>query len=349
MTSTLRVEYVDLSTELVPNELTSSGDTLEFIGQEDQRMFAEVEAGVSPVSIAGGSLNDTMVGGAGSDSISGGAGSDSISGGAGNDNIAGGAGDDVLEIGAGDIVSSGAGEDIIQFDLSQISDTGELPTITDFQPGEDDITLVEDEDSDAQATLVYDQETGTLILDGSPIVSLGEELSLGAGDINVSGNDLDISTVNSSETAVYRFFDPARGGHLYTTNEKEKNFVQENLANYTFEGETYAAIDPITGTEAEEVYRFFNPTTGVHLYTTNEVEKDVIIESLANYEYEGVQYYAYATEVEGSMPIYRFYESSLGVHFYTPNENEKNNVIENLPNYDFEGIAYYAMPLESEI
>ena len=96
------------------------------------------------------------------------------------------------------------------------------------------------------------------------------------------------------------------------------------------------------------MYRFFNPSKGVHLYTTDEVERDSIVENLDNFVYEGVKFYAYETEVDGSMPVYRFYEPTLGVHFYTPNEVEKDSVMKNLENYNFEGVAYYALPLEMD-
>ena len=101
-------------------------------------------------------------------------------------------------------------------------------------------------------------------------------------------------------------------------------------------------------TGAEEVYRFFNPSTGVHLYTTSERERDFIIANLSNFQFEGVKFYAYETNVEGSIPVYRFFEPTLGVHFYTPNEREKTFVQENLSNYNFEGIAYYALPIDSD-
>ena len=107
------------------------------------------------------------------------------------------------------------------------------------------------------------------------------------------------------------------------------------------EGESYASVEQSTG---EEVYRFFNSQMGVHLYTTSEVERDSIIETLDNFSYEGVKFYAYETQIDNSVPVYRFYEPTIGVHFYTPNEAEKTYVEDNLPNYNFEGIAYYAFP-----
>ena len=144
---------------------------------------------------------------------------------------------------------------------------------------------------------------------------------------------------------VYRFFDPTAGGHLYTTDVIERDFIVDHLDNYNFEGASYKAADPLTGTPVS-VYRFFNPSTGVHLYTTDAVEKDFIIDNLDNFSFEGEKFSAYQEGIGSTVPIYRFYEPSLGVHFYTPNEGEKDFVEENLSNYDYEGIAYYANPVD---
>ena len=147
---------------------------------------------------------------------------------------------------------------------------------------------------------------------------------------------------------VHRFFLPNLGGHFYTNDEIEKNYVIDNLANYQYEGEAYKAINPEVES-AEEVYRFFNPQTGFHLYTTDEREREYISDNLDHFTYEGIVFHAYETEIKGSIPIYRFYEPSLGTHFYTEDETEMRLVRENLTNYNYEGIAYYAMPTEDGI
>ena len=144
---------------------------------------------------------------------------------------------------------------------------------------------------------------------------------------------------------VYRFFNPSIGVHFYTIDEFERDYIVDNLTNYNFEGASYKAADPLTGSPIP-VYRFFNPGTGAHLYTISEVEKDFIIDNLDNYNFEGEKFFAYQEDLDSTIPIYRFYEPSLGVHFYTPSEGEKNFVEENLTNYDFEGIAYYAHPVD---
>ena len=167
------------------------------------------------------------------------------------------------------------------------------------------------------------------------------------------GNDVELflatpNNANStSQTTVYRFFNNDTGVHFYTADEIERDAVQE-LPNFSFEGESYQAVDPLTGNpEPLPIYRFLNEDTGVHLYTISEVERDATQE-LSNFSFEGEAFSAYATEVNGSIPIYRFFNPTTGAHFYTPSETERDNVETNLPDFQSEGIAYYALPVDAE-
>lgn len=300
--------------------------------------------------ITGGNLDDILGGIGGNDTISGGAGNDEIDGGEGQNIINGGDGDDTLIAGArGNILTGGAGEDVFRINLNpensegtEQDETVPINQITDFTPGEDKIVL---QGLEPDQTPIYDSETGILSVDDVDIAQLSAGLNIQAEDIEVAGS----SNNNSSrgEATVFRFFDSSVGSHFYTADEVERDAVQDNLPNYSFEGESYRTVDATTG--AQEVYRFFNPDTGVHLYTTDEVERDSIIDTLPNFEFEGVKFYAYETQVEGSIPVYRFYEPTLGVHFYTPDEAEKDAVQANLANYNFEGIAYYALPVDESV
>lgn len=297
-------------------------------------------------TIRGGSGNDGISGGDGDDELSGGVGNDVISGGSGANVITGGEGEDrlIVEGNSGSTLTGGAGDDTFQFNFEQENPDGETGTvneITDFTPGEDKIRI---EGIPGTQAPVYNRDTGILSLDDLEIAQLSAGLNISEADLEIAGNNNPISNVSNDEATVYRFFNPSVGVHFYTANEAERAFVEETLPSYVLEGESYRTTDPTTG--AQEVYRFFNSETGVHLYTTSEQERDSIIETLPNFQFEGVQFYAYETEVEGSIPIYRFYEPTLGVHFYTPSEAERDSVQANLPNYNFEGIAYYALPVD---
>ncbi len=203
---------------------------------------------------------------------------------------------------------------------------GDLPYLREhsgFPVGDAYLLLITDAENKVSET---DETNNTFAL---PITMTDESITVDSKRKNALVESL----------TIHRFYDPASGGHLYTGDEVEKDYVDKNLNNYTYEGESYLSV--AQDLQAEEVYRFFNSQTGVHLYSTSEVEKDSIIENLDNFSYEGVKFYAYETQIDDSVPVYRFYEPSIGVHFYTPNEAEKIFIEENLSNYTYEGIAYY--------
>lgn len=81
--------------------------------------------------------NDILTSGAGADTLSGGNGNDSLSGGEGIDSISGGSGNDTIVGGAGDDALSGSrGTDLFVFGADFGHDQ-----ISDFKPGEDDISF----------------------------------------------------------------------------------------------------------------------------------------------------------------------------------------------------------------
>ncbi len=95
------------------------------------------------------------------------------------------------------------------------------------------------------------------------------------------------------------------------------------------------------------VYRFWSPSLSSHFYTTNEQEKDGLINNPASaWIYEGVAYHAFSTAaVPALKPVYRFWSDSQGSHFYTINEQEKDGIIRDYAYaWTFEGVAFYAYP-----
>jgi hypothetical protein len=92
---------------------------------------------------------------------------------------------------------------------------------------------------------------------------------------------------------------------------------------------------------AGEIYRFYNEKTGVHFLTTSSEERDMIINALPTFRYEGVAFTTTASFTDG-MAIYRFFNGDTGAHFYTSSEIERDNVMTGLPSFSYEGVAFYA-------
>ena len=172
-----------------------------------------------------------------------------------------------------------------------------------------------------------------------------KDLPLDTSDINPR-NDID----SVSDTKVHRFFNPETGGHFYTASEVERDFAINNLDSYSYEGAFFASATETNDAlkQTKPVYRFFNSNTGVHLYTISEAERDNINNNLANYNFEGIAYYGYESDLSGAIPLYRFYNPVTDIHFYTSSAVERDAVLASLPDYQLEsndGIAFYVEPL----
>ena len=140
--------------------------------------------------LAGNTGSDHIYGGAGADTIYGGEDHDYIDGGSGSDQIDAGDGRDIIQLSGGnDIITGGGGEDIYLVSIPPVS--GQLATITDFNPYADKVTFYSDTGDENTLAglnfyLDYDAEAGHTALkrggnDADLIIFEGVDLS--AGDI----------------------------------------------------------------------------------------------------------------------------------------------------------------------
>lgn len=193
-------------------ESTIVGENLEIVAQQGEENIIKVK-GDSPITIVGGSLDDTITagagdatllggdgndllkGGIGDDVLIGGEGNDAINGGIGADLILGGAGNDVIRSGLpgtdsdgdpmGDTLRGGAGEDIFEFAKSEF-ESGAVDEIVDFQADgfADFMRIFGVGDGDVS----YNSETGIVSIDGQEAIDVGTDL------------DLDISRKEGTDT-----------------------------------------------------------------------------------------------------------------------------------------------------
>lgn len=174
----------------------------------------------------------------------------------------------------------------------------------------------------------------------------------GSGTTGSTGDyalEFDFDKQDPEIGTIHRFFRSDIGVHFYTVSDVERDAIDANLDHYIYEGESFAAARAIDNSAAKPVYRFFNTSTGAHLYTMSEAERNHIDDNLANYSFEGVAYHGYESDRPGTTPLYRFYNSQLDAHFYTPSTAERDSILSNLPDYQLEGndgIAFYVEPVD---
>lgn len=97
-----------------------------------------------------------------------------------------------------------------------------------------------------------------------------------------------------------------------------------------------------------DVYRYYNPKVGGHLFTADIAEKNSVDEN-DNFNAEEIGFRALSRmdeEIIDSIPIYRFFNNVLGSHFFTAAEQEKAHVM-TLENFVFEGIGFRAFATKS--
>ncbi|MGB5712465.1 MAG: hypothetical protein WBM44_16330, partial [Waterburya sp.] len=210
-----------------------------------------------------------------------------------------------------------------------------------------------------QTTELFDADSFPILSgDAQSLVFTSSLNTLVPNDTNETGDvfviDLSASTPEPpvsrfSTDDIHRFYQFEKGFHFYTTDDNEIEYVQQQSAvgemSYRYEAEKYTVLsddkDAFTGETIEgvkPVYRFFNTETGAHLYTSDENEKSVIEDTLANYNFEGIKYYAFEsepTEID-TIPVFRMLNNDSGSHLYTIDQNELNYIQENLPNFSFE-------------
>ena len=97
-------------------------------------------------------------------------------------------------------------------------------------------------------------------------------------------------------------------------------------------------VDPECS-DSTDVFRFYNPGTGVHFFTPSSAEKDDIISKPEwGYKYEGV---AYKAPTDTGTELYRFYNRDKGYHFLTASKAEADSLT-GMPEwgYKYEGRSY---------
>lgn len=91
---------------------------------------------------------------------------------------------------------------------------------------------------------------------------------------------------------IWRFYKPATGTHFYTADPTERDRVASTMGHiYQYEGPAYN-VSRSAGPGYSPVWRFFRPSTGTHLYTSDAAEANNIATHLSHiYNLDGIAFY----------------------------------------------------------
>lgn len=91
---------------------------------------------------------------------------------------------------------------------------------------------------------------------------------------------------------VFRFFNTDTGGYFYTISEGERDLVLDTLPQYELQGSSFDAFEAAASEEVSSIFRFFNTDAGAHFYTASAEERDLVIATLPQFEFEGTAFFA---------------------------------------------------------
>jgi hypothetical protein len=145
---------------------------------------------------------------------------------------------------------------------------------------------------------------------------------------------------------VYRFWSPVSSHHFYTLDEAERDKILTHYSHaWIYEGVAFHAYADGTGPQVVPVYRFWSDVSVGHFYTTDQAERDKLINNYPGvWTYEGVAFYTHAAASYpiGSHAVYRFWSPVASGHFYTMDEQERDKLLDDYPHlWTYEGIGWY--------
>ena len=271
--------------------------------------------------------------------------------------FASGSGDDLIDVAAtfiGSQLSGGEGDDSLIGGLGSDSLEGEAGNDTFFGGNGDDV-IIGGEGNDAAVFLG---------LASNYEVTLGETLTTITGAAPVTPTEEDGEEETTPDRAPQSFTDTLSEVEIILFDNGE--IIVETGEFIPFEADSPDSDEaPVIRESSDEdlpnlsqddgipVYRFQNTDTPLQLYATDTIEKDAILATLPQYEFEGLSFVGAPNGEQedvltGTSPVYRFLNKNTGVYLYTVDENERTFVEENLDNYTLEGTPFYGYDTQEE-
>jgi hypothetical protein len=131
---------------------------------------------------------------------------------------------------------------------------------------------------------------------------------------------------------VERYYNARTYDHFYTAYSCDENFL-ENLG-YVLEGPVFND-SPCTASYATPVYRYYNPQTGQHMWSTLDETQAQLNADGAGYDVEaGVVFCVAQAGMPNVYPVVRFYNPKTYQHFWAGSPSASDiNTITNLAGY----------------
>ncbi|NTW61167.1 hypothetical protein HGB24_00580 [Candidatus Saccharibacteria bacterium] len=140
---------------------------------------------------------------------------------------------------------------------------------------------------------------------------------------------------------VRSFYNPRTFDHFYSALDCDISFLER--LGYINEGAKFNTT-PSDAPWAVPIYRYYNPDTGMHVWTAAFSTPEELAASKTGYQTEaGIVFYTVSADMPGITPIASFYNPKTYLHALgtTPTDQEISD-IKKRAGYDLEGTVFYS-------
>lgn len=238
--------------------------------------------------------------------------------------------------------------DYLRFDLQSVASSSTTTTTTTSSQTASSATTT----SSTSTTTTTSSTTTTTTTTSTASSTTTSSVSTTTSSATSSATSSNTSTAeNDVEAPLYRFYNSVTGAHFYTISDDQAQRVRDLYSPpFDDEGIGYYVYSE-AASDRTAVYKFYNATTGAHLYVAGEEARDSVLDRFSDlFAIEprtGEPAFYVNSEATGT-PVYRFYNTSTGTHFYTASINQRNTVLTDprFSAFEYEGIKYYAPKAE---
>ena len=175
---------------------------------------------------------------------------------------------------------------------------------------------------------VDEVNTAPIAQDDFSFANPGEtiRINIGANDTDANDDLIITSALTAPTKGTVEYFDNT---HFYDFVEYTPDFGASGTDSFTYQiSDDRGGFDSATvtvtinptektmGLSGQTVYRFLNTETGSHLFTTDENEANIILQTLPNFNLEGEVFKA-ADEINGDVSdVFRFFNTETSAFLY---------------------------------
>ena len=139
-----------------------------------------------------------------------------------------------------------------------------------------------------------------------------------------------IDSLNSTiPSRMFRALNPTTNDHFYTTSLGEfENAINNGFIDESTDRTGFGVLS-VQFSGSVPLHRLYNPVAGLHYYTTNSAERDILVASGSIFEKD--EGFVFTTQTGSTVEIWRLYNAVEGGHLYTASAAVRDAILQQFP------------------